>query len=745
MRRSLILVVALALLLPASQGQAGPAVGPRSPVLGTVPRYADPAHDVGPADPAEPLNVVLALSSRDPSGLMQAAGLAVGNDAVLTRSELVQRYGPTSAAASAVDSWLDSEGLTARPTGNEFLLSVSTTVGQAEHTFGVPIERYQVGALSLRAPAADPLVPATIAPLLQGIVGLSDAPITTYHAASPSPFSTQTPGAPPFTPSDLRNAYDTQSILDAGHTGAGTTAAIVSWGPSDQSSLDEYSTQFGLPRASLTTHAEGGGSTCAGSEDLEWDLDVQMEHALSPEAKLDVYCAATNSFADLLTTVGLVVSADTADAIDQSWGTCEAYVSASTASAYETQYASAAAQGQAFFTSSGDEGSRECTRADPNNQAISPAFPSTAPHVTSVAGTSLVMSGATYSSERAWDTCAPCPGGGYEATGGGMSSLFPKPAWQTLPLNAAGRGTGDVSAVADPATGVQVRSGGAWWEVGGTSVSSPLWAGYWSDVVQATGRKGNAAPLVWPLVPLSTYALTLHDVTSGSNGDYRAGPSYDYPTGLGSMRGSPLFKYLEGLPTEPLNVAATPGPGKGEITLSWSPPAIGNNGSITGYHVYGGNASGGESLLSTTGNVTTFKEAGLPNGQTRYYEVAAVTANGEGILSLEASARTFIPPSHPQGLVAVTNATKTTGEVSVNLGEAVLRWSSPLDDGGTNRTTYNVYRGASSGQETFLATAGEALTFTDHAPPIGISYYVVKAANVAGESGPSNEVRNVAT
>ena len=91
------------------------------------------------------------------------------------------------------------------------------------------------------------------------------------------------------------------------------------------------------------------------------------------------------------------------------------------------------------------------------------------------------------------------------------------------------------------------------------------------------------------------------------------------------------------VPSAPQNLSAVPARGKG-IQLSWSPPASNGGSPITGYNVYRGTVPGGETLLTSVGNVTSFKDTTTTRGQTYYYTVKALNAVGEGPASNEASA-----------------------------------------------------------------------------------------------------------
>jgi hypothetical protein len=161
-------------------------------------------------------------------------------------------------------------------------------------------------------------------------------------------------------------------------------------------------------------------------------------------------------------------------------------------------------------------------------------FPASSPHVTAVGGTHLVRS----TNARGWTETA------WSGAGSGCSRVYAKPSWQTG-TGCSRRTVADVSAVADPATGVAVFdtfgvSGGPWFQFGGTSVSAPI-------IASVYGLAGNGATVNFGSFPYS-HTGSRFDVVGGSNAR-RCKPSYlctavagyDGPTGLGTPNGSGAF------------------------------------------------------------------------------------------------------------------------------------------------------------------------------------------------------------
>jgi fibronectin type 3 domain-containing protein len=188
-------------------------------------------------------------------------------------------------------------------------------------------------------------------------------------------------------------------------------------------------------------------------------------------------------------------------------------------------------------------------------------------------------------------------------------------------------------------------------------------------------------------------------------------------------------------PSAPQSLAATAG--SGSVSLTWGAPTSNGGAAITGYNVYRGTSSGGESATPVATNVatTSFTDSGLVNGTTYYYTVAAVNSAGTSPVSNEASATPVLVqatvPSAPQSLVA------TSGNDS-----ASLSWSAPASNGGSPVIGYDVYRGTSPGAEsvTPLATNVSASSYTDASALNGTTYYyTVAAINAVGVSPQSNE------
>jgi hypothetical protein len=183
-----------------------------------------------------------------------------------------------------------------------------------------------------------------------------------------------------------------------------------------------------------------------------------------------------------------------------------------------------------------------------------------------------------------------------------------------------------------------------------------------------------------------------------------------------------------GPPTTPQNLGATPG--DGQATLIWDPPTSHGGSPITNYRIYSGTSSGGETFLMEIGDVGTYMDTGLVNGQTYYYRVSAVNAVGEGAFSEEREVTPATVPDAPSNIVAVS------GNSYVN-----LTWNAPGFDGGSPIINYTIYRDTTSGGQSWLADVGRVFHFSDTNVTNGVTlYYRISAWNSVWEGALSADV-----
>ncbi|KXH71021.1 MAG: hypothetical protein AM326_12095 [Candidatus Thorarchaeota archaeon SMTZ-45] len=180
-------------------------------------------------------------------------------------------------------------------------------------------------------------------------------------------------------------------------------------------------------------------------------------------------------------------------------------------------------------------------------------------------------------------------------------------------------------------------------------------------------------------------------------------------------------------PSAPRTLQATSG--EGQITLTWEAPVTDGGAPIVNYTIYRNLIPSSWTCLETIGNILYFIDSGLTNGITYYYKVTALNIVGDSPKSNEAKAIPMTIPLEPQNLQAFSGDSEVT-----------LTWEAPIDDGGSIITNYSIYRGTSSGGESYLNETGNVLSYIDVGLINGVIYYYqIAAINSVGEGAKSNE------
>ena len=391
-------------------------------------------------------------------------------------------------------------------------------------------------------------------------------------------------------PNDIKYAYDLNTIAPlygsaatvstATLNGAGQNIGLFELDGFLPADITQYVTEFGLPTVTsgtnsvLTTYLLGGFSgapiaTPGQGGQAEVTLDIDMVLALAPAAT-GVYVyeddQATDAAAPITIFTRMVNDRNPNDStkpllqvISCSWGLAESLESSDNIQGENALFQQMAAQGQSLLCASGDTGAYDLF--DPLFPSVTaPAVdnPSSQPYATGVGGTTLsyqkpgTAAGAatpgTYVGETVWSVgTAADPGG----SGGGVSSLWPKPSYQFgAGASPNRRDVPDVALNADPNTGYTIYLNAVAEVDGGTSAAAPLWAGYTALINQqralnGLGSVGFLNPQLYPILASNNnYTADFHDIISGNNLFYPAGPGYDDATGLGSFVGAPLLAAL---------------------------------------------------------------------------------------------------------------------------------------------------------------------------------------------------------
>ncbi len=230
------------------------------------------------------------------------------------------------------------------------------------------------------------------------------------------------------------------------------------------------------------------------------------------------------------------------------------------------------------------------------------------------------------------------------------------------------------------------------------------------------------------LVAPSVGMLWTYNTDPGIRGHAYAASNFPAPGGnFHGLTMGDVIPVAPIVPGAPANLIATPG--NAQVVLVWTAPTNDGGSIITAYKVYRGTASGGETLLATLGNVLTYTDSGLVNGQTYFYKVSAANGIGEGSQSNEVSVTSATVPVSP----FITSVTPGDAQVQ-------LSWDPPPSDGGSAITAYRVYRGTTAQGEALLVTLGNVLNYTDTSVTNGQTYYYkVSAVNSIGESVLTDE------
>jgi hypothetical protein len=476
----------------------------------------------------------------------------------LTPEEFAERFGPTEADYQATIAFAIRNGLKVTATHpNRTLLEVSGTVTEVERALHVKMLTYHhpVENRVYYAPDTEPTLDLSNS-VLQ-ISGLDNYSLPHPRLVARPLFQGQNvsanTGSGPqgtYLGKDFRAAYVPDSRLD----GSGQIVGLLQFDGYTASDISYYESQAGLPSIPLSNVLLDGFSglpTGSGGE-VEVSLDIEMSISMATNlSKVIVYEAGPNgNWHDIL---NRMATDNLAKQLSCSW-----YIPNGGADPVADQiFQQMAAQGQSFFSASGD---------DDAYTGLIP-FPGDSPYITEVGGTTLTTSGpgGTWDSETVWNW------GNGIGSGGGISTQYPIPAWQTNINMTASQGstvqrnTPDVALTAD---NVYVRADGHDYFVGGTSCAAPLWAGF-TALVNQQARFANqpAVGFINPAIDAigsgSEYSADFHDISTGNN-ESPASPSkfsavtgYDLCTGWGTPAGQHLINALAN--PEPLQISPQTG------------------------------------------------------------------------------------------------------------------------------------------------------------------------------------------
>jgi kumamolisin len=488
----------------------------------------------------------------------------VARGEVVSPDELQQNYAPNAADRDKLVKWLKKQGFEVTGVSQDGTsVYARASVAQIEKSLAVDMVRVTKDGVTYTAAKNAPSLPSDVANGVHAIIGLQpfrqarkqsrmcmphNGNRTSLNGSADrrrgrGPAAAAAPAidnVPPYIVPEILKAYGADGL---GVTGKGQTIAIlIDTFPAD-ADLKAFWANNGVPASATRIekiNVKGGALPPPSGEET---LDVEWASGIAPGAKVRVYASGTLQFVDLDLALDRILadlpSHPGMRQLSISLGLGEKFMGGPNGEVrtQHHKFLLLAAAGVNVFVSSGDAGSKP---DDTGHSATGPTqaeYESSDSTVVGVGGTSLKLTATgAVKSEVGWTS-----------SGGGKSIFFSRPPWQTGNGVPAGRKrlVPDVSLVADPSTGAFLVLNGSVVQMGGTSWSAPVWAGFCALLNEARSKARKPFlpflnPLLYPLQETACF----RDLKAGNNGDFSAGPGYDLVTGLGVPNVKELMKAL---------------------------------------------------------------------------------------------------------------------------------------------------------------------------------------------------------
>ncbi len=565
----------------------------------------------------------------------------------LTPEQYGARFGMNPNDLAKVSSWLQAHGFrNLAVSRSRTSIEFDGNAGQVAAAFRTPIHRFVLNGETHYANTASPQLPTAFAGTVSGITSLNDfrpRPMSIAH------FTSSISGSHFLVPGDLGTIYNVNSLYNSGIDGTGEAIAVVGQTlltPTDDGShadVDTFRSLSGLPAINLQLVKTGTPTYSTGDVD-EANLDIEWSGAIAPKAQI-VFVYSDNA---LFTSLPYIVNNNLAPVISISYGNCEASFGASSVTVLTQVLAQANLQGQTITSASGDSGAADCDGSASNpvtiaTHGLAVDVPASTQYVTAMGGSEFTgddaatVSNGVASETQYWkgsssqtDTSATAKSyipeivwndtdsAGIAAGGGGVSTLFTKPTWQTgtgVPTDGQ-RDVPDISLTSSPnhdgylicsqsscVSGFR-RSDQTLNVIGGTSAASPVFAGLVALMNQKFGtRLGNVNSMLYSLA--GSTSNVFHDITSGDNKvpcqmgtkdcpsggtiGYSAGTGYDLASGLGTLDAGALVAAWNGVVPPDFTLSANPtslalvrsGTGSSTIAVTGTGSPLGGSVSLT--------------------------------------------------------------------------------------------------------------------------------------------------------------------
>jgi len=535
---------------------------------------------VSPENRDEKMTLLFSLSS-PPEALAQLQA-KVDKGEVVSPSELQKQYAPGASERKALVAWLEKQGFeVTEESADGTSVYARGSVDQIEKSLAVSMTRVTKDGITYTAAQNAPSLPAKVGEGVEDIIGLQPFRRAHKHsrmclpshgnrtslnvtAAAPKAATAKKGGAkkaattakkghakgqaptpspniqnaPPYLVNEILKAYNADGLPV---TGKGQTIAIlIDTFPAD-SDLEAFWQRNNLPvdisRIEMINVKKGPLPVREGEE----TLDAAWASGIAPGAKVRIYASGSLSFVDLDRALDQIIAdLPTQPGMRQlsiSLGLGETFMAPGEVTVQRQKFLRLAAAGVNVFVSSGDAGSNPSVSGHSSTGPTQAEYESSDSNVIGVGGTTLTLgAGGGVASEVGW------PG-----SGGGKSIFFPRPPWQTgvgVPIGHE-RLVPDVGLAADPGKGAFLIFQGNPVQIGGTSWSAPVWAGFCALINEAREKAGKSLlpflnPLIYPLMGGASF----RDITSGNNGAFTAAAGYDMVTGIGVPNVKKLIRAL---------------------------------------------------------------------------------------------------------------------------------------------------------------------------------------------------------
>ncbi len=592
----------------------------------------------------------------------------------LTPQQFGEQFGVSQNDLKTLTGWLQAQGfhIDSVPNSRQWVV-FSGTSGQVEQAFHTQMHHYTLTGETHLANSTGTSIPQALAPVVRGVMSLNDffSKPNIYFDKQPHKLTDLANGAFALSPGDYATIYDINPVYKANINGAGETIAIVGRSDVDPVDIQDFTKLFNVPTINLHTINNGPDPGMVAGDEVEQTLDVTWSGSVAPGATIDLVVSGSTATSDgVVLSMAYIVDNDLAQIMSTSYGSCELNQGQAYASYIEVLQEQAAAEGISSFVSAGDSGGAGCD--DPNTEtAATLGFAASGiastPYDVAVGGTQFLdqanpsqywaptngangASALSYIPEMVWNESSP--GVSIFAGSGGASIYYAKPYWQAgngVPQDGA-RDIPDVSLTASGHDGYIIClrslggdcSQGSFFTVGGTSASSPSFAGIMALIDQKTNSSwGNPNPTIYALAQSSNYNTIFHDTTVGNNKvpavdgnmiGYDAGIGYDLASGWGSVDVNQL-----------VNAWVATGTGKNTVSISVN----GGTAPITVTH---------GSLLTLASTVAPAGSGAIvaPTGDIAYVANSGSVNTAIGVATLAGGATTLQTPTLPGGTQIIT-------------------------------------------------------------------------------------------